>query len=192
MKKFDWNGFAKGEFFVSTKNILELNDFVESYNKYLAENIISIRIEMEQELKENDWYFGILEGSFVVTGNICNETPITYWSEYMENESPKEEPEKEIKCEDEKSKNIRRTILESAISAVCGDREDKYGKPEKSFGEISKLWSAYLDIDLTGKDVAVMMCLFKIARIKTGTNKADNYIDLAGYAANAAELDGEQ
>lgn len=109
----------------------------------------------------------------------------------FENHMETLDEKKTIKTSDEESKAIRRTILEAAISSVCGDREDKYGKPEKSFGEIAKLWSSYLDVDLTGKDVAVMMCLFKIARIKTGTNKADNYIDLAGYAANAAELDGE-
>ena len=34
-----------------------------------------------------------------------------------------------------------------------------------------------------------MMCLFKIARIDTGHGKEDNWIDLAGYAANGAEIE---
>ena len=32
------------------------------------------------------------------------------------------------------------------------------------------------------------MALLKVARIKSGRYKADNYIDLAGYAACAAEI----
>lgn len=36
-----------------------------------------------------------------------------------------------------------------------------------------------------------MMCLFKIARIATGYGKADNWIDLAGYAACGGELEAE-
>lgn len=34
-----------------------------------------------------------------------------------------------------------------------------------------------------------MMCLFKLARIATGHGKADNWIDLAGYAACGGELE---
>lgn len=39
-------------------------------------------------------------------------------------------------------------------------------------------------------DVAAMMGLFKIARIATGHRKADNWVDLAGYAACGGELEG--
>ncbi|WP_370650237.1 DUF6378 domain-containing protein [uncultured Desulfovibrio sp.] len=41
---------------------------------------------------------------------------------------------------------------------------------------------------MTGHDVAVMMCLFKIGRLKTGTHKKDSYVDLCGYAAIAADM----
>ena len=34
----------------------------------------------------------------------------------------------------------------------------------------------------------MMMALFKIARASTGKYKADNYIDLAGYAACGMEI----
>ena len=37
------------------------------------------------------------------------------------------------------------------------------------------------------KDVATMMGLLKVARIATG-NKADSFVDLAGYAACAGEI----
>ena len=45
---------------------------------------------------------------------------------------------------------------------------------------------------LEAEDVAIMMILLKIARIQTGTFKPDNYIDIAGYAACAAEVAGGQ
>ena len=45
---------------------------------------------------------------------------------------------------------------------------------------------------MEAEDVAIMMILLKIARIQTGTFKPDNYIDIAGYAACAAEVAGGQ
>ncbi len=34
----------------------------------------------------------------------------------------------------------------------------------------------------------MMMALLKIARIKSGSGKADSYVDLCGYAALAADI----
>ena len=58
------------------------------------------------------------------------------------------------------------------------------------------LWSAYLcargmEHPLSAADVGAMMALFKLGRIATGGNKADNFIDLAGYAACAGEISTE-
>lgn len=85
----------------------------------------------------------------------------------------------------------RKECLEKAIETVCNDREDIYGKPENNFKLISDLWSAYKGTEFSSKDVAVMMALLKIARITTGKHKDDNFIDIAGYAACAAEIGGE-
>lgn len=81
----------------------------------------------------------------------------------------------------------RAEILEAARVCVCGEREQDYGAPEDSFMLIAKLWSVYTDYPITAKDVAVMMALLKVARIKN-SDKADSYIDLAGYAACAGEI----
>ena len=89
------------------------------------------------------------------------------------------------------SETVRAKILDKAKQAICNDREGQYGTPEDSFNEIAKLWSPYIDKPLTAKDVAIMMCLFKIARIKTGRFKTDNWIDLVGYAACGAEVEAE-
>lgn len=83
----------------------------------------------------------------------------------------------------------RAEILEAARVCVCGEREQDYGSPEDNFALIAKLWTVYMSHAISPKDVAIMMALLKIARIKTGNvNKADSYIDLAGYAACAGEI----
>ena len=83
---------------------------------------------------------------------------------------------------------MRKETLESALKCVCGEREQDYGTPEDSFGKISALWSVYTGYDYTPKDVALMMALLKIARA-AHSNNVDNYVDLAGYAACAAEVE---
>lgn len=83
----------------------------------------------------------------------------------------------------------RAECLDKAKEIICKDRENTYGKPENNFELIAKMWRAYLgNDDISAGDVAMMMSLLKIARIKTGKYKADNYIDLAGYSACACEL----
>ena len=84
----------------------------------------------------------------------------------------------------------RADILDAARVCVCGEREQDYGTPEDSFSLIGKLWTAYMGIDFTPKDVAMMLALLKVARIKTGV-KADSFVDLAGYAACAGEIAGK-
>lgn len=81
----------------------------------------------------------------------------------------------------------RSEILETSRKCVCGEREQDYGKPEDNFKRVAALWSAYTGHSFTAVDVAMMMALLKIARIKTGTGTADGFIDLAGYAACAGE-----
>ena len=83
----------------------------------------------------------------------------------------------------------RPEILDTAKKCVCGDREQDYGTPEKNFGTIAELWTAYKGIELTAVDVAAMLSLVKLGRIASGHAKADNWIDLAGYAACGGEIE---
>lgn len=83
---------------------------------------------------------------------------------------------------------IRGDILDAAKGLVCKARQDQHGNPENTFAEIAKLWSGYLDREISPTEVAWMMVLFKAARSKCNPAHADNYIDAAGYAALAGEL----
>ena len=81
----------------------------------------------------------------------------------------------------------RKECLEQAMGCVLRDRNNEYGGPEDSFGVIANFWSVYLGRKVYPHDVAMMMSLLKIARIKANRGYADGYIDLAGYAACGAE-----
>ena len=81
----------------------------------------------------------------------------------------------------------RKYFLEEAEKCICGDRDRDYGSPHGSFDLIGKLWSAYMGIEISAKDVAILMALLKVARCKH-SNKLDSFVDLAGYAACAGEV----
>lgn len=86
----------------------------------------------------------------------------------------------------------RKEVLENAANCVLKDRQNEYGGMENNFGEIAKLWSWYLGKSIGSVDVANMMILLKMARAKSNPQHEDNYVDIAGYSACAAELvDGE-
>ena len=95
--------------------------------------------------------------------------------------------------------SIRAAVLDTAKDIITHDRNNQYGEPEYSFDAIAEIWTGYLhgrELDfssgdrLTAKDIACMMVGFKLGR--TSTQKApkiDTYVDMAGYAAIAAELE---
>ena len=82
----------------------------------------------------------------------------------------------------------RGTSLDKARESVSGARQDACGSREDSFSAIAELWTAYTGIEFTPHDVAMMMALLKVARIKGGAGSEDSYIDLCGYAALAADM----
>lgn len=93
----------------------------------------------------------------------------------------------------------RSDILDLAKRCVCGDREQDYGSPEQNFERIAEMWEVYMvgkctdaDVCILPEDVAAMLALLKIARIASGHAKADNWVDLAGYAACGGEIEGRK
>ena len=87
-------------------------------------------------------------------------------------------------------------ILQEAATIV-GERGGSYGEYEKSLSEIAVYWRMYLMVkgdktDLGPRDVAMMMVLLKLARVKSSPKHSDNYVDIAGYAALAGGLSGDR
>ena len=83
---------------------------------------------------------------------------------------------------------VRGRVLHKAAAVVNGERQNEYGNPEDNFAFIARLWSIYAEREYTPHDVAIMMALFKIARIKSGTGTEDSYTDACGYVALAADI----
>ena len=81
----------------------------------------------------------------------------------------------------------RKECLEQAMGCVLRDRNNEYGEPENSFDLIADLWTAYTGHVFIGSDVAAMMALLKLARLKRNARHLDSAVDLAGYAACFAE-----
>lgn len=82
----------------------------------------------------------------------------------------------------------RPEILDTAKNCVCGKREQDYGSPENNFQIIADLWGAYYGQQFTALDVAMMMTLLKVARIRSGTATEDSFVDAAGYIACGGEI----
>lgn len=83
----------------------------------------------------------------------------------------------------------RADILATASEYVTTDRAATHGDAEDNFRRIADLWNAYMGVDdITSIDVAVMLALLKVARIRSNPTHADNWIDIAGYAACGGEI----
>ena len=88
----------------------------------------------------------------------------------------------------------RDQILKTALDVITVDRAATHGDAEDSFDAIAQAWSWWLsnrsipESPLEARDVAMMMTLFKIARIAGNEYHEDNYVDLCGYAALAGEI----
>ena len=77
----------------------------------------------------------------------------------------------------------RAGLLAEATKLVNGDRNTQYDEPAADFRRTAGMWSAYLGTPIAMHDVAAMMALLKLARIRHAPTKRDSWCDLAGYAA---------
>lgn len=94
--------------------------------------------------------------------------------------------------EDEKNSHVvhNGTVLEIANDIIHGDRLKHYGHPSINFERIAQSWSQYQGIKISPVDVCVMMILLKTQRMAEGYHR-DSVIDIAGYAALAAIVEGD-
>lgn len=81
----------------------------------------------------------------------------------------------------------RYKVLGNASDLINGDREREHGQPRHNFRRIAKMWSGYLEQEISASDVCVMMVLLKAARLRHKLSD-DSFIDMAGYAALGSEV----
>ena len=82
----------------------------------------------------------------------------------------------------------RSEILDLAKTYVTQDRAATHGNAERNFGLIAAYWSAHLGADVSAADVAVMMTLLKLARLKSNIGNLENLTDGCGYLACGGEI----
>lgn len=91
----------------------------------------------------------------------------------------------------------RGQILQEAHEIINGHRQTAHGTPENTFSLIADFWNVYLSKrdgsgvtygKLSSHDVAMMMALFKMARVISGTEYHDSLIDACGYIALGHDL----
>jgi len=75
-------------------------------------------------------------------------------------------------------------ILELANSAVGGERGDDYGHPLDDFTRSAEMISGLLGYPVKPSDIPLIMICIKLSRQKN-QYKADNLVDIAGYALTA-------
>ncbi len=83
----------------------------------------------------------------------------------------------------------RAKILDTAKGYVTRDRAADHGDMEDNFRTIASYWNTHLGIDfIKPQDVAVMMTMLKLARIRQNENHLDNWVDACGYMACGGEI----
>lgn len=80
-------------------------------------------------------------------------------------------------------------ILAEAQSIVDGPRRDDYGPPAVNHARTAALWSAYLGVDISPRQVCMLNILQKVGR-DAHAPKRDNLVDIAGWARNAELVGG--
>ena len=133
------------------------------------------------------------------SGMSCKDCDDPTCENYCVNENANryDPPQAVTAAKEPSRKLIGSDIFEMAKRIVNGHRQDDYGSPEDSFQNIANYWNAYFtqiydkrEDGLIAEDVAIMMVLFKIARLGHGYTK-DSVVDMCGYSAIYAAMHGD-
>ena len=73
--------------------------------------------------------------------------------------------------------------LNEAKNLVMGERAREYGDPTEAHQVIANFWSTYLGHEITPQDVAIMLTLMKISRLKNAPDHEDSLVDAISYLA---------
>lgn len=63
-----------------------------------------------------------------------------------------------------------------------------YGPPDEHFAVVAGIWSLLLKVEVSPLHVPMLLAALKLARAAYAPGVEDSWVDLAGYAALAAEL----
>lgn len=77
------------------------------------------------------------------------------------------------------------------VASTLDDRGVDYGGVEDNFEDIAAMWSAIAGTEIRADQVGLMMIALKLVRANK-TNKRDNLLDIAGYAAHVAKIQEDQ
>ena len=176
-----------------TEDVL-IDPFIEVTNKNIFDTYI-VALGSQGKIGDNyDKLLTILHGNLPDLDDyeICE---IESSNDIKDSETSIDDNQREIEVSLEKAEiigvketSVREQTLDTAKKCVMGDREQDYGTPESNFATIASFWSDYLDMDISAQQVANMMILMKISRIKNGGGTGDSYVDIAGYAACGNEI----
>lgn len=75
------------------------------------------------------------------------------------------------------------SVLAEAGAAVNGPRQGDYGHPAHNHARTAAMWSAYLGVPITPRQVCILNVLQKCARDANRPIR-DNLVDIAGWAEN--------
>lgn len=75
-----------------------------------------------------------------------------------------------------------KSILAEAEGLINGQRQKDYGDPKRMFTTLAFLWAEYLGHPVHPGDVAAMMAMLKLVRLRnSGYQHRDSLVDAAGY-----------
>lgn len=88
-------------------------------------------------------------------------------------------------------KDAQASIFAEAEAIINGPRARDYGDAERSFKQIARLWRAYLGVPVSSMDVAMLMALLKMVRLKHSCFlHHDSFVDMLGYVGLAHKVAG--
>jgi hypothetical protein len=82
----------------------------------------------------------------------------------------------------------RKRFLKEVEQTLEGDRQVDYGDASKNFARIARMWEVIFGHQVTLEQVHLAMIAVKMSRLVNSPGHQDSWIDIAGYAALAAEL----
>ena len=82
----------------------------------------------------------------------------------------------------------RKRFLKEVEQTLEGDRQVDYGDASKNFARIARMWEVIFGHQVTLEQVHLAMIAVKMSRLVNTPEHQDSWIDIAGYAALAAEL----